>query len=421
MGKKKELASTGERVENLMEFMEDGISFDESDFERDDDRKRSFRPSKKIIPETDPEIQGISKEIFENSQEVGETEIEGEMGQPKSSWSPQESSSSSKTEKSKKIGKKNISTKEKQMDVGKVFTEPEFRPGSTSTNPKSDSFGKNIGSSVLSHKSRKVGEKSMPQGKDEKPGLPIKKKARIVSDGENNHEEGNGVSEDLQGPSQDGISVNHTDNQGNINVTGTSNEAEVSGSTAEKAKIAASTRSPGTNLVFGSSLGRRGWTPNPEYVKAKQQRRSLFHDQRDHCRIWLKKRNTLDPRPDSNFEDVLIQCVADQLWNRRLAMILAIPLNHLPSLSIEDRVTRWADAVIKNLGVGVCWENFMGWCNSTDDLENEPNRERRWAFLAGRVFFYDLTTTVTHRRLSEAGRKQYVYIAQQLLATLWTR
>ena len=102
-------------------------------------------------------------------------------------------------------------------------------------------------------------------------------------------------------------------------------------------------------------------------------------------------------------------------------MILAIPLNHLPSLSIEDRIMRWADAVVKNLGVGVCWENFVNWCNSTDDLETEPNRERHWAFLVGRVFFIDLITTVTHRKLSEAGRKQYVYIAQQLLINLWAR
>jgi hypothetical protein len=102
-------------------------------------------------------------------------------------------------------------------------------------------------------------------------------------------------------------------------------------------------------------------------------------------------------------------------------MILAIPLNHLPSLSIEDRIMRWADAVVKNLGVGACWENFINWCNSTDDLETEPNKERHWAFLAGRVFFYDLITTVTHRKLSEAGRQQYVYIAQQLLITVWAR
>ncbi len=55
-------------------------------------------------------------------------------------------------------------------------------------------------------------------------------------------------------------------------------------------------------------------------------------------------------------------------------MILAIPLNYLPSLTIEDRVKRWKD-VIKNLGVGVCWENFIGWCNSTDDLAQMPNRD----------------------------------------------
>ena len=76
---------------------------------------------------------------------------------------------------------------------------------------------------------------------------------------------------------------------------GESNKGEVSGSTIEKVKIAAPTRAPRANLQFGSSLGRRGSTPNPEYVKAKQQRRSLFHDQRAHDRIWLRRKNILNP------------------------------------------------------------------------------------------------------------------------------
>ena len=62
---------------------------------------RSFRPSKIISQETDPEIQGFQNEMFGNSQEVGETESEGEndeMGQTKSSSSPQGSSSSSRVE-----------------------------------------------------------------------------------------------------------------------------------------------------------------------------------------------------------------------------------------------------------------------------------------------------------------------------------
>jgi len=197
-------------------------------------------------------------------------------------------------------------------------------------------------------------------------------------------------------------------------------KAKVGGSTTEKAPVDPLSQAPKPKSASGSQ-NRRGWIPNPVYVKAKQQRRNLFHDQKYQYQVWLKKKNYLDPRPDSNYDEVLIQCVADVLWNRRLAMILAIPLNHLPSLTIEERVTRWADAVIKNLGVGVCWENFICWCNSTEDLENEPDRERYWAFLAGRVYFYDLTTTVTHRKLSEAGRRQYAYIAQQLLMTLWAR
>ena len=91
MGKKKELNSTGEGVENLMKFLDDGAGFVESDIESDDGRRRSFRSSKKIIPETDPEIQGFSDQIFGISQEVGETEIEDEndeMGKTKSSSSP---------------------------------------------------------------------------------------------------------------------------------------------------------------------------------------------------------------------------------------------------------------------------------------------------------------------------------------------
>ena len=102
MGKKKELDSTGERVENLMEFQEDGTGLVESDFECDDGRRRSFRSSKKIIPETDPEIQGFSDQIFGNFQEVGETVIEGEndeMGKTISSSSSRRFSSSPKVEK----------------------------------------------------------------------------------------------------------------------------------------------------------------------------------------------------------------------------------------------------------------------------------------------------------------------------------
>ena len=91
MGKKKELTSTGEEVKILMEFKEDGNGFIESDVESDDNRKRSFRSSNKIIPETIPESQGFSNEIFGNSQRVGETVEEGEndeMGQTKVSSSP---------------------------------------------------------------------------------------------------------------------------------------------------------------------------------------------------------------------------------------------------------------------------------------------------------------------------------------------
>ena len=122
---------------------------------------------------------------------------------------------------------------------------------------------------MLSSNSRKIDEKSMPEGKDGKPGLPIKKKARIVSeDGDKSHGEGNGESEDLQGPSQDGFSFNPTDNQGSIKAMENSNKAELSGSTIEKVKIAAPTCAPRTKSAFGS-LGRRGSTPKSRICESQ--------------------------------------------------------------------------------------------------------------------------------------------------------
>jgi hypothetical protein len=57
MGKKKELASTGEKVENLMEFLNEG-KHSESDSENDRFSRRGKRKSSgKITPESNPEIQ----------------------------------------------------------------------------------------------------------------------------------------------------------------------------------------------------------------------------------------------------------------------------------------------------------------------------------------------------------------------------
>ena len=85
MGKKGGQTSTGEKVENSMEFLDDGNGFEVSDVESDDGRRRSFRSSNKIIPEPDPEIQRFSDEIFGNFPKVEETKMEDEndeMGKP---------------------------------------------------------------------------------------------------------------------------------------------------------------------------------------------------------------------------------------------------------------------------------------------------------------------------------------------------
>jgi hypothetical protein len=77
-------------VENLMEFWDDGNE-SESDSESDKySRRRKFRSSRKITPESIPEIQGLTGENFGKSPKVEETESEDEndeMGKPKSSSS----------------------------------------------------------------------------------------------------------------------------------------------------------------------------------------------------------------------------------------------------------------------------------------------------------------------------------------------
>ena len=55
------------------------------------------------------------------------------------------------------------------MDFKKVVTEPDSRPGTTSKNPRSDPFEKNIGDPADSLNSKKKGEKSTPLGRDGKP------------------------------------------------------------------------------------------------------------------------------------------------------------------------------------------------------------------------------------------------------------
>ncbi len=73
-----------------MELLDDGNGFEVSDVESADGRRRSFRSSNKIIPESDPEIQRFSDEICGNFPKVEETKMEGEndeMGKTKSSSS----------------------------------------------------------------------------------------------------------------------------------------------------------------------------------------------------------------------------------------------------------------------------------------------------------------------------------------------
>ena len=112
-------------MENLTEFLNDENN-SESDSVNDRFSHRGKRISSgKITPESDPEIQEISDEIFGNFPRVEETVMEDEndeIEKSKSSNSSHKSSSSPKVEKIKKIGKGNIFSEGNQMNDGARFT-----------------------------------------------------------------------------------------------------------------------------------------------------------------------------------------------------------------------------------------------------------------------------------------------------------
>ena len=85
------------KVENLMEFLDDGNE-SENDSELDKySRGNKFRSSRKIIPDSDLDIQVSKGEIFSNFQKDEGIEIEDEndeMGISKSSSSSRRSNSS---------------------------------------------------------------------------------------------------------------------------------------------------------------------------------------------------------------------------------------------------------------------------------------------------------------------------------------
>ena len=147
-----------------MEFLNDG-KHSESDSENDRFSRRGKRKSSgKITPESDPENQELSDEIFGNFPKAEETVMEGENDEKeksKSSSSSHRSSSSPEVEKIKKTGKENISSEGNQMNDGKRV----------SRNPVlgSDPFVENVDGFAIFPNSRRKGDVSMLNGKDAKP------------------------------------------------------------------------------------------------------------------------------------------------------------------------------------------------------------------------------------------------------------
>jgi len=83
-----------------------------------------------------------------------------------------------------------------------------------------------------------------------------------------------------------------------------------------------------------------------------KQKAERLHSQMEESQQWMSQRRVWMPSQDGQYMDCLLQFLADNQNNRRLAMILSIGLTELPYISIQGRLGRWADNVIKYIGWG---------------------------------------------------------------------
>ena len=127
--------------------------------------------------------------------------------------------------------------------------------------------------------------------------------------------------------------------------------------------------------------------------------------------------------------DCLPAALADDLGLVRLALVFPVGLGEIVNWKIEDQILKWSENLIKVSGLGLRWEYFEGYAHGAplpypdhgSRHDGISEGKKRWQVIAGRLFFKDLLSLVTHDSLTETGKKWYCDMARMLLASIWAR
>ena len=79
--------------------------------------------------------------------------------------------------------------------------------------------------------------------------------------------------------------------------------------------------------------------------------------------------------------------------------------------------------------MGLRWEYYAGYVrglplpfpNHGSSYDGVTETNKKWQVMAGRLFFQDLLSLVTHDSLDENGKKYYGDMARMLLTSIWAR
>ncbi len=96
---------------------------------------------------------------------------------------------------------------------------------------------------------------------------------------------------------------------------------------------------------------------------------------------------------------------------------------------LDERILKWSENLIRVFGLGLRWEYYAGFVrgfplpypNHGSNSDGVTDGKKKWQVIAGRLFFQDLLSLVTHDSLDENGRKYYCDMARMLLTSLWAR
>ncbi len=104
-------------------------------------------------------------------------------------------------------------------------------------------------------------------------------------------------------------------------------------------------------------------------------------------------------------------------------------LEEILNWRLDERILKWSENLIRVFGLGLRWEYYaeyvrglpLSYPNHGSNFDGVTEGKKKWQVMAGRLFFQDLLSLVTHDSLDENERKYYCDMARMLLTSIWAR